>query len=490
MSLDLLKERFGGTKSTDKKEADKEKLNKMFNSNNTHGLLNINEQHKKDLEEKDKIIENLKQELNSQWLTNSTAFNTKKIYEDKIKKMDIVDSTNLIPTLIEVSKQKQGDVKLDWMSWLEIPESNYLFQINESLAKKVFQENNLLIDKNRYALRGRKGRGGAPSAAKNYFLSFTGDTQATARADLVRTDFTPNDPTNKGFAEGSGRIPLAKSGFTISYWYRPDEHTNNAFAMGWKYDGNSRFSFGMRNAARPFFGIGSNEFGTYGGHNSWVTMFTNSGFSAENNIDDFLDGDSNLRLDQWYHIAITYVGSEPGGVANSETDRYRRIYFNGKQIFGQNSEAIGTAYNDWHNVDRTGLITWTANLDEEMTRGFSFGMRCLKGSGNTDGVDNAKYNNGHACGLDDVAIYNELKDNDWVRSVYNGGPNFNHTGGDGLVGYWRFNEGSGNTVKDHGPYGWHGTLTNGSDAETVQASISSIASGTPTWIKPPEGYDQ
>ena len=50
MSLDLLKKKFGSSVSTDKKEVDKEKLNKMFNSNNTHGLLNINEQHKKDLE--------------------------------------------------------------------------------------------------------------------------------------------------------------------------------------------------------------------------------------------------------------------------------------------------------------------------------------------------------------------------------------------------------------------------------------------------------
>ena len=30
MSLDLLKERFGGGKSTDKKESDKQKLNEMF----------------------------------------------------------------------------------------------------------------------------------------------------------------------------------------------------------------------------------------------------------------------------------------------------------------------------------------------------------------------------------------------------------------------------------------------------------------------------
>ena len=332
---------------------------------------------------------------------------------------------------------------------------------------------------------------GSSEEVINYALQFTGDTGATARADLVATNFNPNDPTNKGFAEGSGRIPLAKSGFTISYWYRPDEHTGDAFAMGWKYSSNSRFSFGMRNAARPYFSIGSNQFGTYGSHNSWVTMMTNSGFSAVNNIDDFLDGDSNLKLNKWYHIAITYVGSEPGGVANSETDRIRRIYFNGYQIYGQKDEAIGTDYNDWHNVDRTGVISWpTTNQDARMSRGFSFGMRALVASGTIVASDGetirlSKYNNGHACGLDDVAIYNELKDNDWVRSVYNGGTDYNHTGEGGLVAYWRFNEGSGTTVKDLGPYGYHGTLTNAAVGEgddiTVQDHQRSIAEGVPTW---------
>ena len=492
MSLDLLKERFGGNKSTDKKESDKQKLNEMFISKPAGDIKSFKAQYQDELAEKDRVIENLKQELNSQWLTNQTAFNTKKLYEDKIKKMDIVDSTNLIPTLIEVSKQKQGDVKLDWMSWLEIPESNYLFQINESLAKKIFQENNLLIDRLRY----KKGRGGdAPYTPPdiNYFLSFTGDTQATARADLVRTDFTPNDPTNKGYAEGSGRISLAKSGFTISYWYRPDEHANDAFAMGIKVRSTARFSFGMRNAARPYFSIGSNQFGTYGSHNSWVTMTQNSGFIDNYNIDDYLDGDSNLRLNKWYHIVVTYVGQEPGGVANNETEQIRRIYLDGYQIYGQKDEAIGTDYNDWHNVDRTGVISWpTTNQDARMSRGFSFGMRALKGTGTIVAGDGetiriSKYNNGHACGLDDVAIYNELKDNDWVRSVYNGGTNYNHkdSGGSGLVAYWKFNEGSGTTVKDLGPYGYHGTLTNAAVGEgddiTVQDAIRSISSGVPTW---------
>jgi len=456
------------------------------NNNEISGLKNIHEQHQEELEQKDRIIKNLKQEIKSQWLTNKTAFNTKKLYEDKIKEMEVIDPTNLIPTLVEVSKQKQGSRILDWNNWLKIPESNYLFQINQSLAKKVFQEANGLLQSKLNNQRRIRGSG-----TVNYFLSFTGDTETTARADLVRTDFTPNDPTNKGFAEGSGRIPLAKSGFTISYWYRPDEHTNNAFAMGWKYDGNSRFSFGMRNAARPYFSIGSNQFGTYGGHNSWVTMTQNSGFIDNYNIDDYLDGDSNLRLNKWYHIVVTYVGQEPGGVANNETEQIRRIYLDGYQIYGQKDEAIGTDYNDWHNVDRRGEISWPeGNQDARMSRGFSFGMRALKGTGTivaSDGesIHKSKYNNGHACGLDDVAIYNELKDNDWVRSVYNGGTKYNHTGGDNLVAYWKFNEGSGTTVKDLGPYGYHGTLTNAAVGEgddiTVQDAIRSISSGTPTW---------
>jgi len=372
--------------------------------------------------------------------------------------------------------------ELDWVGWLADPLNQRLAALDFDYAMEMFKRDNLLA-KQRYRTRPHPPRGRKREGNIDYFLSFTGDTQATARADLVRTEFTPNDPTNKGFAEGSGRKPLAESGFTISYWYRPDEHTGDAFAMGWKRESTARFSFGMRNAARPYFGIGSNTFGTYGGHNSWVTMFMNSG---NTDLYEFLDGDSNLILDNWYHIVITFVGNDNA----DETARYRRIYFNGKQIYGYNSEAIGTDYNDWHNVDRTGLLTWTAHLDSVMTRGFSFGMRALKiNESMADGTKKSKYNNGHACGLDDVAIYNELKDNDWVRSVYNGGTDYNHknSGGDGLVAYWKFNEGSGTTVKDLGPYGWHGILTNAAVGEgddiTVQTDIGNIATGVPTWSK-------
>ena len=451
MSLDLLKERFGGGKSTDKKESDKQKLNEMFIPKPTGDIKSFKAQYQDELAEKDRVIENLKQELNSQWLTNQTAFNTKKLYEDKIKKMDIVDSTNLIPTLIEVSKQKQGSVKLDWMSWLEIPESNYLFQINESLAKKVFQENNLLIDRLRYKQRG----GVAPSVDINYILSFTGDTNTdTRRGDLVATDFQPHDYDGEGSSIGT-------DGFTISFWLRPDEIVSDGFAIGWKSGEHDRFEFGMRDAAQVFFGVASNEF-----RESWNDMNdavvgenANDGFT-ESEMNELFDGGTDWKTDgTWYHIAVSYTGH----AAASAGDRYRRVYLNGRQLRG---EGVGPDAND-------GDFNWDAGNRKTIDEGLSFGMRAVKGSGTT-----VSYNNGLACGLDEVAIYKGVKDSDFIRNVYNGGTDYNHTGTSNLIAYWRFNEGSGTRLEDFGPYGYHGLLTNDSHGNDGGAAF---ASGVPTW---------
>ena len=57
MSLDLLKERFGGGKSTDKKESDKQKLNEMFISKPAGDIKSFKAQYQDELAEKDRIIE-------------------------------------------------------------------------------------------------------------------------------------------------------------------------------------------------------------------------------------------------------------------------------------------------------------------------------------------------------------------------------------------------------------------------------------------------
>ena len=170
MSLDLLKERFGHSVSTNKKEVDNrekinERLNDKFNSNGIENLKSFKSQHQGELEEKERIIENLEIEAselanqvltlekekstiieelnNSKWMENTIVSKTKKIYEDKIKTMSYVDSSELIPLLIEVSRKKQGNQKLNWNKWLKIPESRYLLQIDENMAKKVFEDSNI-----------------------------------------------------------------------------------------------------------------------------------------------------------------------------------------------------------------------------------------------------------------------------------------------------------------------------------------------------------
>jgi hypothetical protein len=83
------------------------------------------------------------------------------------------------------------------------------------------------------------------------------------------------------------------------------------------------------------------------------------------------------------------------------------------------------------------------------------------------------YTAGWACGLDEVAIFDEVKDSDWVTSTYNSEFKANLRDQSGLVGYWKFNEGSGTTVTDHSGNGNHGTF----------AAISGNTTAYPTWEK-------
>ena len=92
------------------------------------------------------------------------------------------------------------------------------------------------------------------------------------------------------------------------------------------------------------------------------------------------------------------------------------------------------------------------------TGGMYFGARNIGGS----------YQYGWSCGLDEVAIFGEEKDSDWVTSTYNGGTPIDLQNESGLVGYWRFEEGSGTTVADLSGNGNHGTLT-------------TVDTGLPTW---------
>ena len=428
MSLDLLKERFGGSISTNKKEVDKKKLNEMFNSNPMGKLESFKSQHQNELEEKDKIIEELKSEtldltnqvLNlenekatlieninqSKWLENTVASNTKKIYEDKIKKMSYVDSTKLIPLLIEVSRKKQGNQKLNWGEWLEIPENRYLFQINELIAKKVFDDTDKLIDEvvsnvNRKRIRGI-------TAAKNYFLSFTGDRSGATKT-FVSTTFNPDDYS-------------LWNGFTISFWVRPDEEMNQkSVILGTRASSPvARFHFGLS-------GTGVNNIGIGIGGND-VTGINNP-----------------MEVGKWYNWVVSYTGTQ-----FDAGERKLRLWINTDARMTNNNST------SWNNQDEA---------TESYTHSIFMGGRNTEGSG---------YTSGFACALDEVAIYNRCIDSDgtFANEVYNAGTTYNHlkNGQSGLVGYWKMNEGSGTTVEDLSANNNHGTLT-------------TDGSGLPTWEK-------
>ena len=78
------------------------------------------------------------------------------------------------------------------------------------------------------------------------------------------------------------------------------------------------------------------------------------------------------------------------------------------------------------------------------------------------------YTAGWACGLDEVAIFDKVKS---IGTLYTGAKPLNLANESGLVGYWKFNEGSGTTVKDYSGNGNHGTF----------APISGDTTAYPTW---------
>jgi|TARA_R110000824_G_scaffold149283_4_gene319475 hypothetical protein len=429
MSLGLLKEKFGHSTLPDDRKKLHERLNVMAERAPAGDMKSIKDHHREQMEDKQRTIENLEianseladeiatlekenstlsEELSkSKWMEDTVASTTKEIYENKIKTIihdfESVDSSNLIPLLTTVSRKKQGNQKLSWNNWLKLPESNYLFQINQNIAKKVFEDSNALVDRNANYMHSRdldyyhnrhRTRGG-DDFASNYSLTFTGNT--SGNSEYVSTAFDPD-------------AHELYNGFTVSYWVRPDEFGNHMFALGRKYNNNERFTFGLQNSTNAYIGVGNTK-----------KITTAHGMTAN----------------RWYHWVITFGGGSGGAL---------KVYRDSTEI-----------------IDST--TSWTSTAGSTP---IYFGGRNLQGTG---------YNNGWACSLDEVAIFNEVKGDEWVTGAYNSGTPTDLQNESDLVGYWRFEEGSGLIVKDLSGNGNHGTLTT-DDA------------GLPAWsTDTPKGYE-
>ena len=181
----------------------------------------------------------------------------------------------------------------------------------------------------------------------------------------------------------------------MSFWVNPGELGGSRFAMGREPATNQRFNFGIHSNTKIHVAVGSNR---------------------QRNA---LHG---LTIGNWHHYAVTFAGGVNG-------DRF--IYINGSLI----SPTDGTA--TWNDDDEEAYL-W-------------FGAR-----NKTTAV--TPWTNGWKCGLTDVAIFNEAKSSNWISTTYNQGVPTNLKNENGLVGYWRFEEGSGNNVNDSSGNENHGTF--------------------------------
>jgi hypothetical protein len=149
-----------------------------------------------------------------------------------------------------------------------------------------------------------------------------------------------------------------------------------------------------------------------------------------------------MEIGKWYNWVISYTGTQ-----FDAGERKLRMWINTDARMANNNSTA-----------------WS-NQDEGMT--MYFGGRNTEGSG---------YTSGFACALDEVAIYNKCIDSvgTFASEVYNAGTNYNHLSNNhtsNLVGYWKFNKGSGTTITDHSGKGNHGTF----------APISGQTTAFPTW---------
>jgi len=216
--------------STEKPSKELSNINENVNPF-TEKLFGPIEQLQREMQDKDKIIESLKNESTelknqvsiveeekstilkalekSRWFESKVALATKKVYEDKVKSIiNINVDSKLIPVLTTVARRKQGKQQLNWGNWLKIPENRYLFQVNEDIARKVFEDTNALIPRKR--TRG----GGKPTDTEIYYgLEFDGLTNE------VTTNFS-----------GSSATPLNK---TYSWWMKSTHTARNYSVFGY-----------------------------------------------------------------------------------------------------------------------------------------------------------------------------------------------------------------------------------------------------------------
>jgi len=282
--------------------------------------------------------------------------------------------------------------------------------LNQKLADLDLEHALEMFKRDNLLAKRRKKTRGHGRSRSNYALIFTGDTPGnTGTYPLAVGNY---DHVTTTFDPDDYNL---NEGFTVSYWVRPDELGSTMFALGRKPSTSQRFQFGINTDVNFFVGAGKLR-----------TRTTAHG----------------MEVGTWYHWAVTYAGNSSG--------RTLKVYRDATLLQEATAQWSGTGAGPGGEVVYFG------------------GYNIPDDSGGDE------YTAGWACGLDQVAIFNTAKDAGWVASVYNTGQKkLNLTNESGLVGYWKFNEGSGTTITDHSGNGNHGTF----------AAISGDTTAYPTWEK-------
>ena len=215
-------------------------------------------------------------------------------------------------------------------------------------------------------------------------------------------------------------------GFTVSYWVRPDEVGDLMFAFGRRAHSNQRFAYGINTAKAIYAGVGSTRIRT-----NFSAMLGPPTTNPE--LSHLFNNDNSLKTGKFIHFAATYADR-----ADTSSSAVHKIYING-------------------------VLVKENDLNWSQTGGGTSGM--FIGARNNVG----DYNQGWACALSHLAIFDKEQSSAYVKAIYNAGRNgTDFTGQNGLVGYWKFNKGSGTTVTDHSGNGNDGTF-------------ATDGTGLPTW---------
>ena len=196
-----------------------------------------------------------------------------------------------------------------------------------------------------------------------------------------------DDPS--GEATFPAALPIGNAARTISAWIRPADITSTGF----------RQIFGYGNIAthHAFFFIHKDD---------TIMMSSYSQYVATSS--------SCLSLNTWHHVVVTYDGGNPGTV---------KLY--------ENADEVG----DGTVNDPYVLNTYVGNVTPNIGR-----------NGNNDG----EVFNGN---IDEVGVWDVALDADAITTIYGSGTPIDLTSDDGnydnsdnLIGYWKFNEGSGTSA--------------------------------------------